>query len=78
MSSMSSLLLRARTWEMDVVPAAEREARWRALQAAKAEDARRLFDDEGVVSAADFFERCVDAHPGKRSERASERRSNAD
>jgi hypothetical protein len=45
--------------------AMEVEQRWRALQAAKVEDARRMFEERGVVTAADFFEACVDDHPGQ-------------
>lgn len=49
------------------VPPAGREATWRAFQAVKAADSRRLFEELGVETAADFFEHCVDAHPGRRA-----------
>jgi len=49
------------------VPPAAREAAWRAFQAVKAADSRRLFEGLGVETAADFFEHCVDAHSGRRA-----------
>ena len=59
------------------VSPADREQVWKAYQTAKARDAARLYDEHGIITAADFFEYCVDHHPGPRAQRAVAHRASS-